>query len=114
MLRHYLILATSGLLICVDMTIYRIFYICFVDQLQTYFLVTDDIVDQSDLRRGQPCWYKKVRATPFSKDNNINFVMFCYNLQQVNQCCCWLPIISFSYGQTVIDSYAKDGVPGAV
>ncbi|WVQ68187.1 uncharacterized protein L199_006394 [Kwoniella botswanensis] len=29
-----------------------------VELLQAYFLVADDIMDQSVTRRGQPCWYK--------------------------------------------------------
>ena len=27
-------------------------------KLQAYFLVADDMMDQSITRRGQPCWYK--------------------------------------------------------
>lgn len=29
-----------------------------IELLQAYFLVADDIMDQSITRRGQPCWYK--------------------------------------------------------
>ena len=30
-------------------------------QMQAFFLVADDVMDYSVTRRGQPCWYKKVR-----------------------------------------------------
>ena len=29
--------------------------------MQAFFLVADDVMDSSVTRRGQPCWYKKVR-----------------------------------------------------
>ncbi|GME89368.1 unnamed protein product [[Candida] boidinii] len=29
-----------------------------IELLQAYFLVADDMMDQSITRRGQPCWYK--------------------------------------------------------
>ncbi|XP_038052693.1 farnesyl pyrophosphate synthase-like isoform X2 [Patiria miniata] len=30
-----------------------------VEWLQAYFLISDDIMDQSKTRRGQPCWFRK-------------------------------------------------------
>ena len=31
-----------------------------VEFFQAYFLMIDDIIDQSSTRRGKPCWYKMV------------------------------------------------------
>jgi farnesyl diphosphate synthase len=33
-----------------------------VEWLQAFFLVSDDLMDSSVTRRGQPCWYKLVRC----------------------------------------------------
>lgn len=34
-----------------------------VEFLQASFLIADDIMDHSTVRRGRPCWYKKVELT---------------------------------------------------
>lgn len=34
-----------------------------VEILQAVFLIADDVMDRSEMRRGRPCWYKKVGLT---------------------------------------------------
>ena len=35
-----------------------------IEWLQAYFLVADDMMDNSVTRRGQPCWYRNPKVRP--------------------------------------------------
>jgi farnesyl diphosphate synthase len=49
-------------------------------QLQAFFLVSDDIMDQSVTRRGQPCWYKNEGVGNIAINDSVMLEAAIYHL----------------------------------
>ena len=53
--------------------------------MQAFFLVADDVMDSSVTRRGQPCWYKKVRelflewGVKLYSNQTVEFCLQCFD-----------------------------------
>ena len=45
-----------------------------IEWLQAYFLVADDLMDQSKMRRGQPCWYQCEKPIEGSNGETIGVI----------------------------------------
>ena len=44
--------------------------------MQTFFLIADDVMDQSDTRRNKPCWYKQVGLSAMNDSILLESLVF--------------------------------------
>uniref|UniRef100_A0A7S2JT51 Farnesyl diphosphate synthase n=1 Tax=Leptocylindrus danicus TaxID=163516 RepID=A0A7S2JT51_9STRA len=51
-----------------------------VEFLQAFFLVADDVMDDSQTRRGQPCWYKLAEVGNIAINDSFLLESFCFTM----------------------------------
>lgn len=78
----FVVLAYKHLVKCPteeDLHIARVLGWC-IELLQAFFLVADDIMDQSHTRRGRPCWYKQEKVGLEAVNDSIYLESAIYKL----------------------------------
>jgi farnesyl diphosphate synthase len=53
-----------------------------IEYLQAFFLVADDVMDESQTRRGQPCWYKKPEVHMIAINDSFLLESFVFTITQ--------------------------------
>jgi len=51
-----------------------------IEYLQAFFLVADDVMDESPTRRGQPCWYKKPEVQMIAINDSFLLESFVFTI----------------------------------
>jgi farnesyl diphosphate synthase len=51
-----------------------------VEYLQAFFLVADDVMDDSETRRGQPCWYKQDKVAMIAINDSFLLESFVFTM----------------------------------
>ena len=51
-----------------------------IEFLQAFFLVADDVMDDSQTRRGQPCWYKKPQVKLIAINDSFLLESFVFSI----------------------------------
>ncbi|CAH0551070.1 unnamed protein product [Brassicogethes aeneus] len=92
-----------------------------VEMLQGFLLVVDDVMDQSDTRRGFPCWYKKDNIGLSAMNDGILLENGVYSIlrKYFSSHSCYLPVIELFHditlktamGQSLDSMSHKDGKP---
>nr|ALL35402.1 isopentenyl diphosphate synthase [Psylliodes chrysocephala] len=92
-----------------------------VELLQSYFLISDDIMDRSEFRRGQPCWYKKDGVGLLAVNDGILVENSIYSIlrRYFSSLPCYVPILELFHdvtfktamGQSLDCLCLKDGKP---
>ncbi|GMH63019.1 hypothetical protein TrLO_g10674 [Triparma laevis f. longispina] len=55
-----------------------------IEWLQAFFLVADDVMDDSQTRRGQPCWYKRPEVGMIAINDSFLLESFIYTMLKIH------------------------------
>lgn len=88
--------------------------VCFLFQLRGFNTVVDDIIDNSEIRRQMPCWYKQdnVGLKAISDSSVLQYSVYSILRKYFSHLPCYVPLVEMFHDVSLKNSLGKslDGV----